>query len=45
MIQALKWWWCHDAEWWEFWFPQSGARGGGIIGVALFIIIFTLVPR
>lgn len=26
----LKTWWLAPAEWWQFWFPQSGGIGGAI---------------
>lgn len=31
-------WWCHDAKWWQFWYPQSGPIGGGIIAALMFMI-------
>lgn len=40
MSGMFKQWWSHSAEWWEFWYPQSGVNGGGMIGAALFILIF-----
>ncbi len=39
----LKRWLTHPAEWWEFWYPQSGYAGGGMIGAAIFILTFLLV--
>lgn len=41
----LKRWLFHRAEWWEFWYPQSGASGGGMIGAAIFILMFAIVGR
>lgn len=39
----FKRWLYHPAEWWEFWYPQSGYKGGGMIGAAMFIAALLLV--
>jgi glycerol uptake facilitator-like aquaporin len=36
----LKRWWLREAEWWQFWLPQSGPIGGGIGGTLLGTIVF-----
>ena len=32
MIRALAHWSLRPAAWWQFWYPQSGVIGGGIMG-------------
>ena len=39
----FKRWWFHPADWWEFWYPQSGAQGGGMVGAAIFIVAFSFL--
>lgn len=34
-MDFLSWWWNHDAAWYEFWFPGSGAGGGLLFGTAV----------
>lgn len=36
-MDFLSWWWNHDAEWYEFWFPGSGVGGGLVMGTLVFI--------
>jgi hypothetical protein len=31
-------WWLRDAEWWQFWMPQSGLIGGCIVGLLMWLI-------
>lgn len=35
----MKKWLLHPAEWWEFWYPQSGHIGGGLIGSAMIVLL------
>jgi glycerol uptake facilitator-like aquaporin len=34
-LDTAKRWLHKDAEWWQFWLPQSGPVGGMIMGVIL----------
>ena len=45
LLKALSWWWNHDAEWYEFWFPGSGPGGGLLMGtmIVLFGVIAGLI--
>jgi hypothetical protein len=36
----LRKWLFHPAEWWQFWYPQSGLFGGLIIAYALILSLF-----
>lgn len=36
LLSGLSWWWNHDAEWYQFWFPGSGPGGGIIMGTMVF---------
>lgn len=35
MKRAIVAWAYRDAEWWQFWMPQSGPLGGVIFGLVL----------
>lgn len=36
-------WWNKPAEWYQFWQPQSGWKGGVILGVIVGLLISWLV--
>lgn len=36
-MNPLRRWLAHPAEWWQFWYPQSGWSGGLIIAYALML--------
>lgn len=35
-MTAISRWWNHEARWWQFWYPQSGLPGAGIIAAIFF---------
>ena len=44
-VQGKRWddkWAFRDAEWWQFWMPQSGLAGGMIAGVVVIVAIVAL---
>jgi hypothetical protein len=38
----IKKWWEKEACWWEFWYPQSGGKGGALMGLCLFLGILMI---
>lgn len=38
----LRRWLDADAEWWEFWMPQSGGIGGAIVGGVITSLVWWL---
>ena len=44
MKDPIKQWVDADAEYWQFWMPQSGATGGLIMGLVLCSIFFYFLP-
>jgi hypothetical protein len=38
-MQILKRWVKTEAEWWQFWMPQSGGRGGIIMGIVILCVV------
>lgn len=39
----LRWWWMAPATWWQCWLPQSGAPGGILLSIILFVLVIGLL--
>lgn len=42
MFKGFRRWFYRDAEWWEFWFPQSGPIGGVLFCMAFWLAVFVV---
>ncbi len=38
MLYLVYLWVTADAEWWQFWLPQSGFRGGCVLGAIMNVV-------
>jgi hypothetical protein len=41
-MRYIKYWWLREANWWQFWFPQSGFFGGIFLGCVVVVVIIVV---